>query len=875
MNLMRLHRLHKTDFKSTNHAHRNKSTTTENGGERRFAMRLMQKKMNSRFQRLFYIFFGAALWLVNEQFSSRQALAQSSPMTTPSDEALTLIRKSCFEQKELWGVLVQSCDFREGEIALQVLLDDEQQRKPLEQAMRTIVSSSPRLQQWQSADVQMKSLTVLALRSELLPKLQSMMAANELGDLRTRGLLRRTRLDNARFDYDGGVLFEATSIDEDALKESTLTEKPADCAENRLIIELEEFLAGLLPNDAFEKWRLFNNKVQLRTLKSPVLEWKTRAVANEALDAIELKDAFYDESGKLLITGSVQTIEQRAILFQSFRAFFEASPICRSQQEAQEAIDHLEQSSFGTYVAMLRQGLWEIDSPVARSTWLRRVYFVSPGQAAVEAETFATEITSVDDDANAILMALIRSSHEGIPDPNLRHLVSGFRDVAIKAVPSPAKIVQHAIAMREDMDGSQIDAVAFDSKGQLSFRGQCDAIEKEADLRLLVIERLRAEKHPWADVTFELTMTHEPTRDLLTTIRKAASSWDEVQIDRLWFAEDGHLKVKGEAPEGQTIVDLSKLFRELAMKQLREPQIRLLAENIELDISMSRPSMLKFLRSQISQDKSLEGVCLARGYYDVEGRFVLEAVLDRAEQIESIRALLKAASEAETWKANVPNGWVADSPKTLPLAPLVACLRTAVPAYEALDGIDITSAFHDAENRLSFRGTIFCSAIDAQARLLQATKKLESVLATHADWKPRLGLGVSLVDLRIRPQDREMARLELARSIQQVVGRDFKSAIDHLNVALLNDPKDSTSWFLRGLCHRNLALTSKEADRDFFRAAFIEGKLESARKSRFGRMEQIQGGLRNGAEDVINAFRSQVQSRDMLEHELGIGQCVK
>jgi len=849
--------------------------TAENSGKRRFAMHSIQRRTHASFQHFIYMFIGVSLWLVNEQCSSHRAFAQSPPMTSASDEALTLMRKSCFDQKELWGVLVQSCDFRDGEIVLQVLLDDEQQRKPLEQAMLTIVSTSPRLQQWQSAEVQVKSFTVFALRSKLLPKLQSMMATNELSDSRTRGLLRRTRLDNARFDYDGGILFEATSIDEEALRESSLTEKLADCSENRLIIELEELLAGLLPVDAFEKWRLFNNKVQLRALKSPVLEWKTRAVANEALDAIELKDAFYDESGKLLITGSVQTIEQRAILFKSFRTFFEASPVCRSQQEAQEAIDHLEQSSFGTYVATLRRRFWESDSPIARSTWLRRVYFVSPGQAAVEAETFAAEITSADDEATASLMALIQSSHEGIADPDLRGLVSGFRNVSIKAVPSPAKIVQQAIAKREEMDGSQINAVAFDAKGQLIFRGQCDAIEQEADLHLLVTERLRAEKHPWADMAFELTMAHEPTRELLTILRKAASSWNEVRIDRLWFADDGHLKLKGEAPEGQTTADIATVFRELALKELREPQIKLLAEELELDIAMTRPSMLKFLRSQISRDMSLEGVCLARGYYDVEGRFVLEAVLDRAEQVESVRALLKAAAEAKTWKANVPNGWAVDSPRTLPLAPLVACLRTAVPAYEALDGIDITSAFHDADNRLSFRGTIFCNAIDAEARLLQATKKLESLLANHADWKPRLGLGVTLVDLRIRPQDREMARLELARSIQQLVNRDFKSAIEHLNVALLNDPKDSTSWFLRGLSHQNLRLNSKEADRDLFRAAFIEGKVESARKSRFGRIEQIQGGLRNGAEDRINAYRSQLQSRDMFEYELGIGQCVR
>ena len=598
-------------------------------------------------------------------------------------------------------------------------------------------------------------------------------------------------------------------------------------------------------------------------------------LTDEALDAIELKDAFYDEHGKLLITGSVQTIDQREILFQSFHAFFEASPVCRSLQEAQEAIDHLEVSSFGIYVAMLRQGLAHIDSPVARSTWLRRVYYVSPGQAAVEAETFSTAISSADDPTNSALLALIRSSHDGISDPNIRQLVSGFHGVTVKAVQSPAKLVQHAIAMREDMDGSLIDSVAFDSKGQLNFRGQCDTMEQVADLRDLVTECLRAEQHPWADVDFELAMSHESTRELLKTLRKASSAWDEVRIDRLWFTDDGQLEVKGEVAEGQSTTDVATMFRELTMKQFREPRTKLLAKDLKVDFSITRPSMLKFLRSQVSHDKSLDGVCLARGYYDVDGRFVLEAVLDRAEQIESVRELFKAPAEAEAWKPNLPNGLADVSAKTIPMAPLIARLHAAMPAYEEFDGIDVTSAFHDAENRLSFRGSIACGAIDAERRIRLATEKLNSLLAIVAEWKPRLELRLSLAELHVRVTDREGARRELARAITKMIGGNFKSAVDDLNAAVLNDPKDSTTWFLRGICHRSLSADSKEASRDFFRAALIESKEKDARKTRLGQIERIQGGVRNIAENAIIDYGSQLNSRELLEYELGIGTCLE
>lgn len=834
----------------------------------------VRKKSDSRLRRLLFTFIVVSPGLLSSDLN-HQILGQHPTHFTPANELLTLLRRSCFDEKELWGVHVRSLDLHEGAISLQVLLDHEQQREPLEETVRHILSDLPTLQQWQSADVRIEPLAVLALRSSLLAKLQSMMATNALTDTGTRSLLRRTRLDNARFDYDGGIAFEATTIDEQALIESTLNEKPADCAEHRLIIELEEFLSNLLPADAFDKWRLFNNKVHLRALKSPVREMTTGAVANEALDGIELKDAYYDESGKLRITGSVQSIDQRAKLFQFLRPFFEASAVCRSQQEAQEAIDHLEQSPFGLYVAMLRQRFWESDSPIAQSTWLRRAYFVTHGQVAVEAETFAPEIASGGDEANAILLTLMQSAHAGVADQNLRQMVAGFRHLSIKTVPSPARIVQQAIARRSEMDGSQVDAVSFDANGQLDFHGQCDGIAQEADLRLLVAESLRAERHPWAGVAFDLTVSHEPTRELLTTLRRAASTWNEVRIDRLWFADDGHLKVKGEATEGQTTAEIVRLFRELAMKQLREPRIKQLAEDIELDIATRRPSMLKVLRTQISEDKSLEGVCLARGYYDEDARFVMEVVLERAEQTDSIRALMAATAEAEAWSANVPNGWTADFRQIQPLAPLISCLRTAVPAYEELDGIHITSAFHDAEHRLSFRGTIFCNAIDAEARLRQATKKLESLLANHSEWKPRVSIGISLVDLQIRPPNRDVARLSIARSLQELVGRNFKSAVDHLDIALLNDPADSTSWFLRGLCYRSLLLKSKESERDFFRAALIEGKRENARQSRIVRIERIQGSTRNDAEGAINAYRAQIGARVQLEYVLGIGQCAK
>jgi hypothetical protein len=108
-----------------------------------------------------------------------------------------------------------------------------------------------------------------------------------------------------------------------------------------------------------------------------------------------------------------------------------------------------------------------------------------------------------------------------------------------------------------------------------------------------------------------------------------------------------------------------------------------------------------------------------------------------------------------------------------------------------------------------------------------------------------------------------------------MIGGNFKSAVDDLNAAVLNDPKDSTTWFLRGICHRSLKADSKEASRDFFRAALIESKEKDARKTRVGQIERIQGGVRNIADDAIIDYGSQLNSRELLEYELGIGTCLE
>jgi len=835
-------------------------------------MRQLSTRQIWRFKSRFVVIL---LGLILVLWSGGRVTAQGTDTASPPQEVLRLLREACFNQKELFGVLVQSCDIRKGEITLQVLLDKEEQGEPIKKATRAILSASPRFRELETSEVILNSTAVPGLRSELLPKLQVLMATNELTDLRTRNLLRRTRLDDARFDRIGGILFEATSLDPVALEESTLKAKAADCAENRLIVEIEEFLASLLPKDSFTEFHLINNKVQLRRVKSPVLEWQALAVSGGELDGAELTDAFYDETGHLRLTGSVQTVEQRLTLANSLQAIFDSSPICRNPEEAREAINQLEQSSFATYITKLRQQIWKNESPLGRSTRLRRVYFVAPGEATVEVETFDPEISIADDAARESLMRLIQSSHEGIREPELQKQVSSFREVTIKTVPSPVSVVQHAIAEREAMDGARIEEVSFDLQGQLNFRGRCNASEQEVVLRTLLGESLQAVNHPWADMAFKLTVIHEPTHDLLIRFREAAKSFDEVRINRLWFAEDGHLKVQGNACEGSEITPLADLFKEMAIKHLGQRRVKGLDEELRIDIVASGPSLLKFLRSQIAKDKSLEGVCLARGYYDVEGTFVVETVQDRAEQIEFIRALLKATAETDVWKTHLANGWVVDSPQTSPLSALVACLRTALPAYETLDGIDISSAFHDDENRLSFRGTIYCNASEAKERLADAKLNLEHVLAKHPGWKPRLRLGISLADLQIRAKDRKIARRESNFALQQISVRDYKSAIDHLNVALLNDPMDSANWFLRGLCKRNLSANPMEADQNFFRVAIIEGNHADLKKSRSVRIQQIQGAARNDAENAINAYKSKLQDRDKLEYELGIGLCVK
>ncbi len=824
----------------------------------------------------FFGVVGMTLGLTFEHWSVDRIMAQDAPVLTPSQEAMRLLRKACFEKEGLRGVLVQSCELRQGEITLHVLLDHDRQREPLEQETLSVVSASPRLREWKAAKITLKSATVLPLRSELLPKLQALLATNDLTDARTRQLLRRTRLDDARFDTDGGILFDATSLDAEALAESTLKARPADSAENRLLVEIEELLTGLLPKDAFSKWRLLNNKVRLRALKSPVLEWQAMAVAGEKFDGLELTDAFYDETGRLGMTGSVQKDEQRQTLEKALRPVFDASPICRQREEAQKAIDGLELNSFAAYVDNLRQRMWAKDAPDARRTRVRRVYFVKPGEAAAEAETIDPQLGLAGDAAQAALLAIIQAAHAGILDPELRKQVTKFREVTIKKLPSPVAIVQEAIAKRADLDGVRIDEVAFDSQGRLNFRGQCNAQEEAAALRALLSKSLLAVNHPWAELTFDVTAIHESTRELLTKFRQAAMPFDEVRIDRLWFAEDGHLKVQGIAPEGTEIVNLAESFRNLVAKHLQGQRANALAQEMLIDIATNHPSLLMYLRSKIADDKTLEGVCLDRGFYDIERRFVVEVVQERTEQAALVRTLLMATAETAAWKDYMADGWVADSFRTLPMNPLVACLRKGLPAYSALDGIDISSAFHDSRNRLAFRGTIYISPVEnSQERLEKVRAKLEQVLAGHPDWKPRLRLGVSLTNLQIQAPDRELARRATAEAIALIVRRNFKPAIEKLNLAALHDPSDSTTWYLRGLCYRKGSSESREADRDFFRAAVIERiKNGNDWKSRLARIERIlDPDARNDADELVDVYRNLLQNRDKLEKDLGIGQC--
>ena len=98
-------------------------------------------------------FIGITLGFTFQQWLVGRVIAQDAPVLSPSQEAMRLLRKSCFEKEPLLGVLVQSCELRPGEITLQGLLDHDRQREPLQQETRSVVSASPRLREGESATV--------------------------------------------------------------------------------------------------------------------------------------------------------------------------------------------------------------------------------------------------------------------------------------------------------------------------------------------------------------------------------------------------------------------------------------------------------------------------------------------------------------------------------------------------------------------------------------------------------------------------------------------------------------------------------------------------------------------------------------------------
>jgi hypothetical protein len=296
-----------------------------------------------------------------------------------------------------------------------------------------------------------------------------------------------------------------------------------------------------------------------------------------------------------------------------------------------------------------------------------------------------------------------------------------------------------------------------------------------------------------------------------------------------------------------------------------------------------------------------DGVLIERGYYTVDGVYSLAGLVDNDGQRKILGDLLKKLADtkenASLFPATGKSKAMTSRMEVIPLKPMITGLKRVMPAYETFDNILLERAYHDSDKKL----VLLCAVAGKKPTDAAAgpAEKLLTQLFTEArpEWKRRSGYGISLkskfvlVDVYVRDKAFEAASREALAGISELTSRywasnpgailpffgkcepgnassirfpnlteeqiraaafeHFTSATGYFDIALLHDPGDSTTWYLRALCYFALGDTQL-AKRDLARNIKLERTRPAFSYARTVRLEQFQGELRYGTTKLMD-----------------------
>lgn len=787
-------------------------------------------------------------------------------------ELVARLRQECLTRPKLKGVRIDACELSEDEQTLELrgLVDGEAQREEIVSQTQTIVKSMAPFASLSGKTVSGKMLKEFSIRTVYLSRIQSSLATRDYQDATLKSMFHQTRLDDVVFDDRGGLLFRATCLDSVARDRQENPDDAPDTPENQLLMQLEFVLEHELTPTRFEELNLVGNRVEIRFLGSPVPVLQAAIAAKTELDGVLLESAAYDADGQLTFTGIVSDDEQRAKLADMLPQLADRVPSWDERQDPQAALRELHAYSLEVYAKKMQASLAVEENPMAHRSRVVRTFLNAQGELAIQLQTLGVR----PDDPESLAAeqqrfeALVTQLHQQVKaqlPPFAAHLRVAAEPVVF--VEPPIKDIQAEVVRETALDGISIDDAQFDQRGNLQLGGLWRNPEDDQKrLEPVVTRALQKIDSPLADATISWTsMSVLPVDDLLVDMRKWTSeNLQEVWLERVHFDEQQRLRIEGSSVKtGQDancekhlaeMIRIHPLGRYLQKRNPNQP----IAATVTVELAIEPTSVTDELRKRIADRRDLDGVSIERGYYGPDGSYHVSGLVDHAKQKASVKTVVAEFAKDAKIASRVPGGIILDEFDEIPLAGMLEKINGLLPAIPIFDGIVVEAAYHDAENRLTFRGQIVGDLKP------QAETQMVELINQNEQWKRRARDGVSFEKLTAIEQNRAIANrsvqgavaaLQKLAFVQMIAGKDVDTVdqlLISLRIGVLHNPQDATAWFLRGMCHL-MKGEDEYARRDFCRAA-LAGKIDRNALSR------LQGKWRIAAEETLDEVKDVVDA---------------
>jgi hypothetical protein len=454
--------------------------------------------------------------------------------------------------------------------------------------------------------------------------------------------------------------------------------------------------------------------------------------------------------------------------------------------------------------------------------------------------------------------------------------------------------LQSAIAGQSDLDGTLVWGKArFDSTGKLELNGVLRggakgtaALEgKLKDTLARLNDRLAA---GGINASKFATINSEAVLDELANW--AATTLDDVRIERLYFDAAGKLMLKATASSKEDGTKLEAQFRALLtrheiLKKLDETRAALATAEApaekrapaEAGVSLTMfagsltADLQKFLAEHAREDK-WRGILIGRGFFNPSqgNRYSLSVIVDDRNQEAPIRDLVKEFAAKPTYAGYLRKD---DNPvlsvEEISLRKLVTNLREAMPAYPMFDRFRVDDSFHDAQRNLVLilAGVGTPETLEPKANekdpIGEVRQALKKMLDEHPVWKKRSAVrsdsrlvlsygnatGPAAVNYDLGP----LTAVNAARTVTD----DRSDMRNQVRTALMHNPSSSTLWYLSAAYH-NIDKREDLALRDLRRVVLLEKDPEfddlavAARKARIRLLEPFQGDIRQRIEKLLD-----------------------